>query len=145
MKKNHYLIDRKDLFFIKKKCFVKTPCRFFFLVRSVQTGSPCQLIMTSSLWMALTSSRREYYIFSGPPCRIIQKKIWKINLAIQNFSVNETKSGQPNKCLLIDISRIKWLFFFYGRLSSAQLDRWQAPKQWPSIDQRLVEQTGYLT
>ena len=27
----------------------------------------------------------------------------------------------------IDISRIKWLVFYCGRLSSAQLDRWQAP------------------
>ena len=34
----------------------------------------------------------------------------------------------------IDISRIKWLVFYCGRLSSAQLDRWQAPKQWPIID-----------
>ena len=46
---------------------------------------------------------------------------------------------------LIDISRIKWLFFCYGRLSSAQLDRWQALKQRPSTDQRPVEQTSYLT
>ena len=44
----------------------------------------------------------------------------------------------------MDISRIKWLvFFYYGRLSSAQLDRWQAPKQWPIIDQRPVEQTAF--
>ena len=34
-------------------------------------------------------------------------------------------------------------FFYCGRLSSAQLDRWQAPKQRPIIDQRLVEQTAY--
>ena len=46
---------------------------------------------------------------------------------------------------LIDISRIKWLVFCYGRLSSAQLDRWKAPKQRPSIDQRPVKQTAYLT
>ena len=43
----------------------------------------------------------------------------------------------------IDILRIKWLVFYCGRLSSTQLDRWQAPKQWPSIDQRPVEQTAY--
>ena len=44
----------------------------------------------------------------------------------------------------IDISRIKWLFFFYcGRLSSAQLDRWHAPKQQPIIDTHMVEQTAY--
>ena len=43
----------------------------------------------------------------------------------------------------IDISRIKWLVFYCGRLSSAQLDRWQAPKQRPIIDQRPVEQTAY--
>ena len=34
-------------------------------------------------------------------------------------------------------------FFYCGRLSSAQLDRWQAPKQRPIIDQRLVEQTAF--
>ena len=34
-------------------------------------------------------------------------------------------------------------FFYYGRLSSAQLDRWQAMTQWPIIDQRPVEQTAY--
>ena len=44
---------------------------------------------------------------------------------------------------LIDISWIKWLFFLL-RSSSAQLDRWQASKQWPSIDQRPIEQTAYL-
>ena len=35
---------------------------------------------------------------------------------------------------LIDILRINWLFFFYGRHSSAQLGRWQALKQRPSIE-----------
>ena len=34
-------------------------------------------------------------------------------------------------------------FFYYGRLSSAQLDRWQAPMQRPIIDQCPVEQTAY--
>ena len=34
-------------------------------------------------------------------------------------------------------------FFYCGRLSSAQLDRWQAPKQRPIIDQHPVEQTAY--
>ena len=34
-------------------------------------------------------------------------------------------------------------FFYYGRLSSAQLDHWQAPTQRPIIDQRPVEQTAY--
>ena len=42
----------------------------------------------------------------------------------------------------IDISRIKWLVFLL-RLSSAQLDRWQAPKQRPIIVQRPVEQTAF--
>ena len=37
-------------------------------------------------------------------------------------------------------------FFLYcGRVSSAQLDRWQAPTQQPIIDQRPVEQTAYWT
>ena len=35
------------------------------------------------------------------------------------------------------------VFFYYGRLSSAQLDRWQAPTQQPIIDHRPVEQTAY--
>ena len=34
-------------------------------------------------------------------------------------------------------------FCYYCRLSSAQLDRWQAPMQRPIIDQCLVEQTAY--
>ena len=43
----------------------------------------------------------------------------------------------------IDISRTKWLVFYCGRLSSAQLDCWQAPKQRPIIDQRPVEQMAF--
>ena len=35
------------------------------------------------------------------------------------------------------------IFFYCGRLSSAQLDRWQAPKQRPIIDPHPVEQTAY--
>ena len=87
----------------------------------------------------LTSSRREYYIFSGLRAGLFLVKMWKKYLVINNFSVNETKSGQP---FLIDIWRIKWLVF-YRRLSSAQLDCWQAPTQRPIIDQHLVEQTAY--
>ena len=34
-------------------------------------------------------------------------------------------------------------FFYYGRLSSAQLDRWQALTQRPVIDHRPVGQTAY--
>ena len=34
-------------------------------------------------------------------------------------------------------------FFYCGRLSSAQLDRWQALKHRPIIDQCPVEQTAY--
>ena len=34
-------------------------------------------------------------------------------------------------------------FFYCGRLSSAQLDRWQAPQQRPIIDPQPVEQTSY--
>ena len=37
------------------------------------------------------------------------------------------------------------IFLGYGRLPSTQLDHWHAPKQRPSIDQRPVEQTAYLT
>ena len=34
-------------------------------------------------------------------------------------------------------------FFYCGRLSSAQLYCWQAPKQWPIIDPHPVEQIAY--
>ena len=34
-------------------------------------------------------------------------------------------------------------YLYYGRLSSAQLDHWQAPMQRPIIDQYPVEQTAY--
>ena len=44
---------------------------------------------------SLTSSRRVYYIFSGPPCGIIFSEYSE-----KNFSVNETVSVQPNKCLI---------------------------------------------
>ena len=44
----------------------------------------------------------------------------------------------------IDISRIKWLVFFYcGRLSSAQLVPLQAPKHRPIISPHPVEQTAF--
>ena len=44
----------------------------------------------------------------------------------------------------IDISRIKWLFFFFcGRLSSAQLVPLQAAKHRPIIGPHPVEQTAY--
>ena len=36
-------------------------------------------------------------------------------------------------------------FFYCGRLSSAQLDRWQALKQRPIIDLHPVEQTAFRT
>ena len=35
------------------------------------------------------------------------------------------------------------ILFYYSRLSSAQLDRWQAPMQRPIIDKCPVEQTAY--
>ena len=35
------------------------------------------------------------------------------------------------------------IYFFYGCLSSAQINRWQAPTQQPIIDKRPVEQTAY--
>ena len=43
----------------------------------------------------------------------------------------------------IDISRIKWLDFYCGRLSSAQLVPLQAPKHRPIISPRPVEQTAF--
>ena len=60
-----------------------------------------------SLWtykfqpLILTSSHREYYIFSRALVRVyFQWKFRKKIIPIQNFSVNETKSGQPNKRLI---------------------------------------------
>ena len=41
----------------------------------------------------------------------------------------------------IDISRIKWLVFYCGRLSSQQLVPLQAPKHRPIIGPHPVEQT----
>ena len=35
------------------------------------------------------------------------------------------------------------IFFYYGRLSSVQLDRWQALTQRPIIYQRPVEQMAF--
>ena len=43
----------------------------------------------------------------------------------------------------IDISRIKWLVFYCGRLSSAQLVPLQAPKHRPIISPHPVEQTEF--
>ena len=87
------------------------------------------------------------YIFSGPPCGITfsensEKKFLAINK--KYFSMRRSQDNQIN-AFLIDISRIKWLVFCYGHLSSAQLDRWQAPKQRPGIDQCPVERMAYLT
>ena len=47
------------------------------------------------------------------------------------------------KASFIDLLRIKWLVFYCGRLSSAQLVQLQAPKQQPIIDPHPVEQTAY--
>ena len=54
------------------------------------------------------------------------------------------KQSPDNQINASFISRIKWLVFFYcGRHSSAQLDRWQPPKQRPIIDRHPVEQIAY--
>ena len=37
--------------------------------------------------------------FPIPYAGLFSVKIWEKFLAINNFVVNETKSGQPNKCL----------------------------------------------
>ena len=46
-------------------------------------------------FLGLTSSCREYIFFLSPRTGLFSVKIQKKILAIQNFSVNETKSGQP--------------------------------------------------
>ena len=43
----------------------------------------------------------------------------------------------------IDISRIKWLVFYCGHLSSTQLVPLQALKHWPIIGLHPVEQTAF--
>ena len=55
------------------------------------------------------------------------------------------KSRQPNKRLFsLTFTELNGYFFiYYGRLSSAQLDRWQAPTQQPSINHRPVDQMAY--
>ena len=40
------------------------------------------------------------YFFPVPHAGLFSVKIRKKILAIKNFSVNETMSGQPNKCLI---------------------------------------------
>ena len=49
-----------------------------------------------------------------------------------------------NKCLFsLTFRGLNGYLFYYGGLSSAQSDRWQAPMQRPIIDQHSVEQTAY--
>ena len=83
-------------------------------------------------------------IFFVHSAGLLSVKIRKTFLAINIFFVNETKSGQPNKRLYsVTFRELNGEFFYYGRLSSAQLDSWQAPTQRPIIDQHPVEQTAY--
>ena len=78
-----------------------------------------------------------------PRAGLFSVKNQKKFLAINNFFKNETKSGHPNKRLFsLTFREINGYFFYYSRLSSAQLDRWQETKR-PIIDQRPVEQTAY--
>ena len=72
------------------------------------------------------------YFFQSPVRDYFQ---WK---AINNFFLNETKSGQPNKCLFSLTFRELNGYFLLLRSSFLQLDRWQAPTQRPIIDQRPV-------
>ena len=78
------------------------------------------------------------YIIFFPERRtgLFSVKIQKKFLAIKNFSDNQINAS------FIDISRIKWLVFYCGRLSSAQLVPLQAPKHRPIISPHPVEQTG---
>ena len=50
---------------------------------------------------------------------------------------------QINRLFSLTFREVMTSFFYCGRLSSAQLDRWLAPTQQPIIDQRPVEQTAY--
>ena len=54
--------------------------------------------------------------------------------------VNESKSRHPNK-RLFHFENLMAISFYYGRLSSAKLDRWQARSNGLHVDQRKVEKT----
>ena len=56
--------------------------------------------ITMSIGTFLTPSRRVYYFFPVLPAGLFSVKIQKKFLAITNFSVNDTMSGQPNKRLI---------------------------------------------
>ena len=86
--------------------------------------------------MHLTSSHQGYYIFSGPPCRIIFSENSENISSHFVLSMKLSPDNQINTSF-IDISRIKWLVFVL------QLVPLQAPKQRPIIDPHLVEQTVY--
>ena len=60
----------------------------------------------------LTSSRQEYYFFSGPRVGLFSVEIQKKFLAINKFflSMKQSPDNQIN-AFLIDILRIKWLVF----------------------------------
>ena len=63
----------------------------------------------------------------------LSNQIWKTTKYWWPFFVAQfdtTKAVCTFKCFFI---------FYYGHLSSAQLDRWQAPTQWPIINQHPVE------
>ena len=64
-------------------------------------GCSCeQNTAEESVKSALTSSRQEVFVFfPNPRAGLFSVKIQKKFLAINNFFVNETKSGQPNKRL----------------------------------------------
>ena len=82
------------------------------------------------------------YFFPGPRAGLFSVKIRKKFLAIINFSVNETKSGQPNKLRFsLTFRELNGKFLYYGCLSSTQLDVGKLRQ--PIIDQHPVEQTAY--
>ena len=91
--------------------------RIFENIHQIKERSKFLLLF---VYFCLTSSRREYYIFSGALVWVYFQ--WKFRLffffepLIKNF-VNETDSRQINASF-IDISRIKWLVFLLLRSSS---------------------------
>ena len=118
----------------------------FFLSTIINCSTNCPNV-DGNAFILLTCSRQAYYIFFRSPMRdYFSVKIPEFFLAIKYFSVNETMSGQPNKCL------IHWHFenlmdsFFLLRslFSSAQLHvvPLQALKHRPIIGLHLVEQTA---
>ena len=85
---------------VGRECWVCKYCLSFNWIYAL-LSYVCKLMYIlhcTSVISFKTSSRREYYIFSGLPCGIIFSE--NSEKYSSNFSDNETMSGQPNKRLI---------------------------------------------